>query len=394
VGYPHFRRQSQSTIYIQSFLRVAMVLLQVIFPKWIWWFVATLIVHQQACAQSVEFVFTVQPKQKTVEALGAIEKRLAAQNSIRPVYLASFKSGEIRIRVPDGSPLDKLAPMVSTPGLLVYREIAPDAPAELGPEHLHGKIILDNVRTIEVVQGFDLNNNPSIDIALAPDAAEAWGRYTAKAIGKRVAAILDDEVLIAPTIQAPITGGRMQLAGLESVKDAEQLAERLKATTAPISAPVTFSEQRLVEQARDKPLSAFKALAAVPYDFTKPPPWMRRIEVVSGMGVVVAYRDDQSQEIGVSVAPESYSGKPVAEAVVEAAKSFGQPLKTAPVASQLGKLKAWSVSGKVSRDGKAYAFRVWMADGKKRYIMFGVWLADQGAEPKVISDAARSFVEH
>jgi hypothetical protein len=357
---------------------------------WLGW---SFVLHQNACSQSVEFVFTVEPKQKTNQVLSAIEARVEAQNTIRPVYLASFKPGEIRIRVPDGSPLEKIAPMISTSGVLVYREVARDAPAELGPEHLHGEIILDQVRTIEVVEGFDAINNPSVSFVLAPDAAKLWERYTAKAIGKRVAAILDGELLIAPTIQSRIASGRMQLTGLESVQEAKQLAEKLRAASAPIPAQVRLSGQRLVNLARDRPLSAFKVLAPLPYDFARPPPWVRRVEVATDIGIVLAYRDDRAQELGVSVAPEAYSDKPIPEAVVEAAKSFGQQVASVPVASQLGQLKAWSVSGKVTRDGKAYAFRIWMADGKKRYMLFGVWLAEQGVELKAITRAAASFVE-
>ena len=56
---------------------------------------------------------------------------------------------------------------------------------------------------------------------------EAFGDWTTAHTGERLAMVADDEVLTAPQIQSPITGGELQIAGDFTRDEARDLLDRI-----------------------------------------------------------------------------------------------------------------------------------------------------------------------
>ncbi|MBI1204410.1 MAG: protein translocase subunit SecD [Rhodopseudomonas sp.] len=89
-------------------------------------------------------------------------------------------------------------------------------------------------RTSEPIVSFRFNNSGSIKFA----------RATQENVGKPFAIVLDNEVISAPVIREPITGGSGQISGSFTVQSANDLAILLRAGALP--APLTIIEERTV----------------------------------------------------------------------------------------------------------------------------------------------------
>ena len=76
------------------------------------------------------------------------------------------------------------------------------------------------------------------------DGARLFARVTGANLKKRLAIILDNKVVLAPTLQAKITNGRARITGLDTFDDAKDLSIVLKAGALP--APVHIIEERTV----------------------------------------------------------------------------------------------------------------------------------------------------
>ena len=70
-----------------------------------------------------------------------------------------------------------------------------------------------------------------------------FGDLTSKNVGKRFAIVLDGEVISAPVIREPITGGSGQISGNFTFETASDLAVLLRAGALP--APLTILEEKI-----------------------------------------------------------------------------------------------------------------------------------------------------
>ena len=71
---------------------------------------------------------------------------------------------------------------------------------------------------------------PFVEIALGPEAAEAFAQITGSRVGEAIAIMLGDRVLMAPVIQSPVTGGRISLDGVTPA-EAEAVVASVRAST-------------------------------------------------------------------------------------------------------------------------------------------------------------------
>lgn len=92
---------------------------------------------------------------------------------------------------------------------------------------------------------FDTSNgSPIIQMNFTPEGAKKFEEITQRNLGKRLAIFLDDQVLMAPTIQSVISGGKAIISGSFTVEDTKQDAILLNSGALP--APVKVIEQRVV----------------------------------------------------------------------------------------------------------------------------------------------------
>ncbi|RMH62856.1 MAG: protein translocase subunit SecD [Calditrichaeota bacterium] len=83
-----------------------------------------------------------------------------------------------------------------------------------------------------------------VSLTFSDEGAKVFARVTGANLQKRLAIILDNRVVLAPTLQAKITSGRARITGMDTFESAKDLSIVLKAGALP--APVRIIEERTV----------------------------------------------------------------------------------------------------------------------------------------------------
>jgi preprotein translocase subunit SecD len=89
------------------------------------------------------------------------------------------------------------------------------------------------------------DGHPVVNFAFDEAGAEAFARLTTENVGRRFAVMLDGEVVTAPAIRTPITGGTGYIEGGFTVESADSLANLIDAGVLP--EPLTLVEERSSE---------------------------------------------------------------------------------------------------------------------------------------------------
>ena len=119
-----------------------------------------------------------------------------------------------------------------------YRLIALKVTTRDGRAPLSGDVITD------AKDDYDQGGHPEVAMAMNAEGSKIWARITKENIGKSVAIVLDGYVRSYPTVQVEITGGRSSITGLESVEEAQDLANILKSGKMP--APANIIQEEIV----------------------------------------------------------------------------------------------------------------------------------------------------
>ena len=88
------------------------------------------------------------------------------------------------------------------------------------------------------------NNEPTVSFTLDRLGAQKFGRATTDNVGKRLAIVLDGEIISAPNINEPITSGNGMISGNFSFQEATDLALLLRSGALPT--PLLVVEERTV----------------------------------------------------------------------------------------------------------------------------------------------------
>ena len=88
------------------------------------------------------------------------------------------------------------------------------------------------------------NNEPTVSFTLDRLGSQKFGRTTTDNVGKRLAIVLDGEIVSAPSINEPITSGNGMISGNFSFQEATDLALLLRSGALPT--PLTVVEERTV----------------------------------------------------------------------------------------------------------------------------------------------------
>ena len=105
--------------------------------------------------------------------------------------------------------------------------------------------ILSGDDLVDAQPSFDQNGRPAVSFRFNASGARIFGQYTSENVGALFATVLDDEVVTAPQIQEPITGGSGQITGNFSVQESTDLAVLLRAGALP--ADLTFLQESTVD---------------------------------------------------------------------------------------------------------------------------------------------------
>lgn len=99
-------------------------------------------------------------------------------------------------------------------------------------------------RLVDAQPSFDDTSRPVVSFRFDTIGGQKFGKVTANNVGRRLAIVLDNKVISAPTIQSPILGGSGIITGRFTVEETKDLSLLLRAGALP--APVTFLEERSV----------------------------------------------------------------------------------------------------------------------------------------------------
>jgi preprotein translocase subunit SecD len=181
---------------------------------------------------------------RRVDALGTTEPNIQRQGADR-----------ILVQVPGLQDPQRLKEILGKTAKLEFRLLADPGATEVDqlPSRDSGgqrvavdrRIIVEGGDLTDASPGFDQRTNePIVNFKFNIRGAQSFGRATTENVGKPLAIVLDQEVISAPRIQQPITGGQGQISGRFTVQQANDLAVLLRAGALP--AKLTIVEERTV----------------------------------------------------------------------------------------------------------------------------------------------------
>ena len=107
------------------------------------------------------------------------------------------------------------------------------------------KIIMSGENLIDSQPRLDTQSNqPIVSFTLDRLGAQKFGRVTTSSVGQRLAIILDNKVISAPSIREPITSGSGTISGNFTFQEATDLALLLRSGSLPT--PINIIEERTV----------------------------------------------------------------------------------------------------------------------------------------------------
>ncbi|WP_315832860.1 protein translocase subunit SecD [Bradyrhizobium prioriisuperbiae] len=203
---------------------------------------------RQAVEQSIQII------EKRVNELGTVEPLIQRQGIDRilvqvpglqdPSRLKEIlgKTAKMDFRMVDSSvPPDQAAQGRVPP----ESEVLMSAQSPKVPEVIKKQVLVSGGDLTDAQPGFDQRSGePIVSFRFNTSGARKFAQATLDNVGQRFAIILDNEVISAPVIREPITGGSGQISGGFTVQQANDLAILLRAGALP--APLTIIEERTV----------------------------------------------------------------------------------------------------------------------------------------------------
>lgn len=167
----------------------------------------------------------------------------------------------LMVQMPRNVELQRLIGLATKPGELSFRMIdssmtpqqAVASGAPRGSEVLHGRaedgkqaylverrVIVSEADLTEAQPIMDQRTNePVMTFRLGTAGTRKFGQETANGVGRAMAIVIDSEVVSAPIIREPITGGSGQISGNFTVQSAHDLAVLLRSGELPARLNVT-----------------------------------------------------------------------------------------------------------------------------------------------------------
>jgi preprotein translocase subunit SecD len=124
-------------------------------------------------------------------------------------------------------------------------EILMSAQTPKVPYVIKKQVLVSGGDLTDAQPGFDQRTNePIVSFKFNTSGSRKFAQATTENVGQPFAIVLDNEVISAPVIREPITGGSGQISGNFTVQAANELALLLRAGALP--APLTIVEERTV----------------------------------------------------------------------------------------------------------------------------------------------------
>jgi preprotein translocase subunit SecD len=203
---------------------------------------------RQAVEQSIQIV------ERRVNQLGTVEPSIQRQGQDR-----------ILVQVPGLQDPTRLKELVGKTAKLDFRMVDLTVPADQAqqgrvppdsevlmsstspkvPYVIKKQVLVSGGDLTDAQPGFDQRSGePIVSFRFNTSGSRKFAQVTSENVGQPFAIVLDNEVISAPVIREPITGGSGQISGSFTVQQANDLAILLRAGALP--APLTVIEERTV----------------------------------------------------------------------------------------------------------------------------------------------------
>jgi preprotein translocase subunit SecD len=203
---------------------------------------------RQAVEQSIQIV------ERRVNQLGTVEPSIQRQGQDR-----------ILVQVPGLQDPTRLKELLGKTAKLDFRMVDLTVPADQAqqgrvppdsevlmsstspkvPYVIKKQVLVSGGDLTDAQPGFDQRSGePIVSFRFNTSGSRKFAQATSENVGQPFAIVLDNEVISAPVIREPITGGSGQISGSFTVQQANDLAILLRAGALP--APLTVIEERTV----------------------------------------------------------------------------------------------------------------------------------------------------
>ena len=123
-----------------------------------------------------------------------------------------------------------------------------------------GNTVLTGTDLKDAQAAIDQNNRNVVNLEFSDEGGKKFADLTMKNVGRKIAILLDGEVLTDPVVNEPILGGRAEISGQRTLEEAQRLAVLLRSGALPVK--VNIIETRTVgpslgQDSKDKSEFAF-----------------------------------------------------------------------------------------------------------------------------------------
>ncbi len=196
-----------------------------------------LTIDNAALKQSIEIV------RRRIDDVGTKEPTILQRGAKR-----------ILVELPGLKNPDRVKKLLGKTAQLNFRFVS-DKSSEFGTDQLISetgeelsvsrKIVMSGENLIDAQPRIDnQSNQPSVSFTLDRLGAQKFGLATTKNVGKRLAIVLDNKIISAPSVREPITGGNGSISGNFTFQEATDLALLLRSGALPT--PLLIVEERTV----------------------------------------------------------------------------------------------------------------------------------------------------
>ena len=203
-------------------------------------------------------------RQSVEQSIQIVERRINELGTVEPLIQRQGVD-RILVQVPGLQDPTRLKELLGKTAKLDFRMVDTTVPADQaqqgrgppGPEGLMSasspkvpyvikkQVLVSGGDLTDAQPGFDQRSGePIVSFRFNTSGARKFAQATLENVGQPFAIVLDNEVISAPVIREPITGGSGQISGSFTVQGANDLAILLRAGALP--APLTIIEERTV----------------------------------------------------------------------------------------------------------------------------------------------------
>ncbi len=206
---------------------------------------------------------TERVRQSVEQSIQIVERRVNELGTVEPLIQRQGLN-RILVQVPGLQDPTRLKELLGKTAKLDFRMVDPTVPPDqaqgrLPPESellmsstapktpyvIKKQVLVSGGDLTDAQPGFDQRSGePIVSFRFNTSGSRKFAQATTENVGQPFAIVLDNEVISAPVIREPITGGSGQISGSFTVQAANDLSILLRAGALP--APLTIIEERTV----------------------------------------------------------------------------------------------------------------------------------------------------